>query len=132
MVIFCENTERTLIAMARELYPFDFLDDTHYAVVIERIAAQGDPERIELLAEGVANLNALADVPFINQSEDQKLASLKAIEGTAFFNDIRQTTVRELFSNPAVWPFFGYEGPSGHRGGYIKRGLSDADWIPDD
>ena len=129
---FNEHTSRTLIAIARELYPYDFLDDTHYAVIVERILAQGDTKRMEFLAEGVRNLDAWADVPFLSLPEDQKFTALKTMEGTDFFNDMRQTTVRELFSNPAVWSFFGYEGPSGHRGGYIKRGLSDANWIPEE
>ena len=44
---------------------------------------------------------------------------------------MRFTTVRELYNNPAIWPHFGYEGPSGHKGGYVKRGFDQGDWIPD-
>jgi hypothetical protein len=28
-----------------------------------------------------------------------------------------------------VWPIFGYEGESYSKGGYIKRGFDDIDWI---
>lgn len=118
--------------MARRLYPHDFLDDSHYAVVVERIEAARDAERIALLTEGAKALDNAGDVPFAERPEDRKVADLEAIEGTGFFNDVRQTTVRELYSNPAVWPSFGYEGPSGHLGGYLHRGLNDATWIPDE
>jgi hypothetical protein len=129
---FSEHTVRTLTAMARELYPYDFLDDTYYAIIIERIAAQGDADRIELLEEGASALDAWSGMPFVSLPDDRKFAALKALEATPFFKDMRNTTVRELFNNPAVWPFFGYEGPSGHKGGYIKRGVSDANWIPEE
>lgn len=132
MSSFDEHTARTLIAVARRLYPYDFLDDSHYAIVVKRIEAAGDAERIVLLAEGVRALDETGDVSFVARSERRQVADLKAVEGTPFFNEMRQTTVRELYSNPAVWPLFGYEGPSGHLGGYLHRGFNDATWIPDE
>ena len=132
MTGFDEHTARTLIAVARRLYPYDFLDDSHYAVVVERIEAAGDAERIAMLTKGAKALDEAGEVPFAERPEERQVADLEALEGTAFFNDMRQTTVRELYSNPAVWPFFGYEGPSGHLGGYLHRGFNDATWIPDE
>ena len=124
-------TAKTLLAMARQLYPYDFLEDAHYAVVLRRIEASGDGARIALVRDGARALDAAGDVPFAERPEDRQIADLRAIEGTPFFEEMRATTVRELFSNPAVWPFFGYEGPSGHLGGYLRRGMNDATWIPD-
>lgn len=132
MTGFDEETARTLIAIARQLYPYDFLDDSHYAVVLHRIEAAGDENRLASIRDGVRALNAARDVPFVARPDEAKTADLKAIEGTAFFEDVRSTTVRELFNNPAVWPFFGYEGPSGHLGGYLRRGMNDATWIADE
>lgn len=132
MSAFDRHTARTLIAVARRLYPYDFLDDSHYAVVVERIEAAGNAERMALLAEGAKALDEAGDVAFVERPEDRQVVDLQAIESTSFFNDMRQVTVRELFSNPAIWPFFGYEGPSGHLGGYLHRGFDDATWIPDE
>ena len=50
----------------------------------------------------------------------------------AMIEDVRAATVRHLYNNPEVWPHFGYEGPSAHLGGYIKRGFNDIAWISDE
>lgn len=131
MAALHEHTARTLITVARTLYPYDFLDDSYYAVVIRSIEADPNGERIALLIDGATYLDQVAEAPFHALSEERRVAALKAIEGTPFFKDIQITTVRELFRNPAIWPHFGYEGPSGHLGGYVKRGYDQGDWIPD-
>jgi hypothetical protein len=126
-----EHTARTLIMVARTLYPYDHLDDTYYAVVVRTIEADSNGERVALLIEGAKRLDQFAGSPFHALPEDRRVQALKAIEGTPFFKDMQITTVRELFRNPAIWPHFGYEGPSGHLGGYVKRGYDQGDWIPD-
>ena len=42
---FDAHTARTLTAMARQLYPHDFLADAHYAKVVEIVAAEADADR---------------------------------------------------------------------------------------
>jgi hypothetical protein len=37
--------------------------------------------------------------------------------------------VSGLYSQPDVWPYFGYEGPSNDKGGYLHRGFDDIDWL---
>ena len=61
-----------------------------------------------------------------------QVEALKKVEGSPFFEDMRAATVRYLYNNPDVWRHFGYQGPSAHLGGYIKRGFDDISWIPDD
>jgi hypothetical protein len=34
-----------------------------------------------------------------------------------------------LYSQPDIWPYFGYEGPSNDKGGYVNRGFDDIDWL---
>ena len=122
----------TLVAMARQLFPHDVLDDAPYADVVRGIANASDEERARLLVEGVELLDAAMERPFVDLPDERKVEALKEIEGSDFFNDVRGATVRGLYRNPAVRARLGYEGPSSHLGGYVKRGFDDAAWVPED
>ena len=85
-------------------------------------------------AEGVAQLETKAlgmkygsykDIP----SEDERVAILKEIETTPFFQKIRGSLITGIYNNQELWPFFGYEGASADKGGYINRGFNDIDWL---
>ena len=121
----------TLVAMARQLFPHDALDDKPYADVVRAIREEADDARVELLVEGVELLDSATQRRFVDLPEDRKVDILKEIEGSDFFNDVRGATVRGLYRNPAVQAHFGYEGPSSHLGGYLKRGFDDAAWVPE-
>jgi len=56
---------------------------------------------------------------------------LKSIEGSAFFNHVRGTSVVTLYNDKEVWDILGYEGASFDKGGYINRGFNDLDWLPE-
>ena len=122
----------TLTAMARQLYPHDFVDDSRYRRVVDIVAAQSDSAQHMLLAEGVAALDTQRGRPFVSLAEKERLAAVEAIEGSPFFEVMRAATARHLYDDPAVWPLFGYEGPSSHLGGYIERGFDDIAWAPEE
>ena len=122
----------TLTAMARALYPHDFLDDAPYRRVVEIVAKAADAAECARLADGVAALDRHVDRPFLALGEGEKVAALEAIQDRPFFEVMRAATARHLYANRAVWPRFGYEGPSSHLGGYIDRGFDDIDWITDE
>jgi len=61
--------------------------------------------------------------------EEARLTALKAVEHTLFFQRLRSDFVVYFYSNPAIWPRFGYEGASNAQGGYIHRGFNDINWI---
>ena len=126
------HATETLTAMARVLYPHDFLDDSPYRQVVDIVAGESDSAQRTLLAEGVAVLDGASDRPFLALAGGERLAAVQAIERTPFFETMRAATARHLYSNPAVWHHFGYEGPSHHRGGYIDRGFDDIDWISEE
>ena len=126
------HAQATLTAMARALYPHDFLDDDPYSRVVDIVAAEEDTAQRTLLADGVAALDAVFERPFVALSEKEKVTALYAIEGSRFFEVMRAGTARHLYDNRALWPRFGYEGASSHLGGYIQRGYNDIDWIPED
>ncbi len=46
-----------------------------------------------------------------------------------FFQKVRSSLITGLYNNKELWPFFGYEGESASKGGYINRGFNDLDWV---
>ncbi|RVD73511.1 gluconate 2-dehydrogenase subunit 3 family protein, partial [Mesorhizobium sp. M4A.F.Ca.ET.029.04.2.1] len=61
--------------------------------------------------------------------EEQRVALLKDIESSPFFQTVRSGLVVSLYNQKDVWPIFGYEGESFSKGGYIERGFNDIEWL---
>lgn len=131
-----QDTFNTLVKMARDIYPHDMIADSYYAAVVDSLdkAAKDDAALKASLEEGVANLDIKAaglkhasynDVP----TEIERVALLKEIETTPFFQKVRGTMITGLYNNKELWPHFGYEGSSADKGGYIHRGFDDIDWL---
>ncbi len=126
----------TLVKMARDIYPHDKLADDIYAKVIDGIdaAAKDDAAGKALLEDGVAALNKAATATGAKSysdiaKEDDRVAILKAMEASPFFQKVRGSLVTGIYNNEAVWPSFGYEGESASKGGYINRGFNDVNWL---
>ena len=127
-----KHFRETLIAISQEMFPHRALSKEVYARVIDRIDEELEEwEKIDL-QEGVRHLDERFEVPFLELSADCKINALKDVENSKFFGNIHAYVLRNLYSDSEVWVHFGYEGPSSHLGGYIKRGFSDASWIPSD
>ena len=124
----------TLTAMARVLYPHDFLEDASYRRVVDIVvaAAEADAAQSALLIEGVAALDGAFDRPFVALAERERLAAVEAVQHGLFFETMRAATARHLYDDRALWPRFGYEGASSHLGGYVERGFDDIDWISEE
>ena len=132
MANFNSNLRETLIAISREMFPHKFIEKSVYARVVDSIGEDLEERQREQLEAGVKLLDEKHELPFVELTNTHKIDALKSIEHTAFFQDFHGSVLRSLYSDPEVWPHFGYEGPSSHLGGYIKRGFNDASWIPDD
>jgi hypothetical protein len=61
--------------------------------------------------------------------EVDRVALLRQIESSAFFQAVRGGLVVGLYYQKEVWPVFGYEGESFSQGGYIERGFDDIAWL---
>lgn len=130
------ETVRTLIKMARDIYPHDRVPDKFYAASVKGMddkSTEGAAIK-KTLEDGVAALDAAAKkahgVGYADVGwEHQRVALLKAIENDGFFQAVRGDLVVSLYNNKEVWPIFGYEGESASKGGYIKRGFNDIDWL---
>ena len=130
-------TLKTLVKVARDIYPHDFLVDSYYVTAIKPWdgKAAKDPAIKAMLEDGVRRLDqdakdrhkmAYAEVPW----EADRVVLLQGIEQTDFFKTIRSDLVVSLYNQEELWPKFGYEGSSAEHGGYIKRGFNDIDWLP--
>ncbi len=123
----------TLLKALRVVYPHPSLGDQYYAAVVEALDqdAKAKGETAALLKDGIAGLDKAMPMPFVQMSEGNQLATLEAIQDSAFFQTIRFKVIAVLYNNPRIWQAFGYEGPSYEFGGYIERGFNDLGWLPD-
>jgi hypothetical protein len=130
-------TLKTLVKVARDIYPHDMLVDSYYITAVKPWdgKAAKDPAVKALLEDGVRRLDqdakdrhkvAYAQVPW----EADRIVLLQGIEATDFFKTVRSDLVVSLYNQEELWPKFGYEGSSAEHGGYIKRGFNDIDWLP--
>jgi hypothetical protein len=128
-----QHVAATVAALARTQYPHDALPDRVYARVPAKIAeaVRDDPSQSTAVSEGVADLDRRGDKPFIERTPEQQLSDAEAIAGSAFFELVRATAVVEIYSDTGTWRALGYEGPSFAKGGYLKRGFDDLDWLPE-
>jgi hypothetical protein len=119
----------TLMKMGRVLYPHAKLPDAVYALLAKDLdgAASGDAKTATMLKEGIAGLNKSG---FDKANDAAKLAAVKAIEGTPFFNTVRGKCITSLYDNDMAYAAFGFPGGSFDKGGYITRGFQDLKWLP--
>ncbi|MGA9882686.1 MAG: hypothetical protein WBQ34_03095 [Candidatus Acidiferrales bacterium] len=127
---------QVLLQFVRDLFPHAQIAETHYAQAIEPLNedAGRDSSTKQLLAEGIEQLNRLAKAGSGKTYADVKdervrVEAIKRIEHGPFFAKVYGTTVVSLYNQPALWPLFGYQGPSSAKGGYLHRGFNDLDWL---
>jgi hypothetical protein len=131
------STLKTMVKVARDIYPHDFLVDSYYITAIKPWDAKAakDPAIKAMVEDGVRRLDedahdrhklAYAQVPW----EADRVVLLQGIEQTDFFKKLRSDLVVSLYNQEELWPKFGYEGSSAEHGGYINRGFNDVDWLP--
>jgi len=125
------ETMATLVVLARDIYPHDRLGDQYYAVAMK---GYDSAEEAEVVEAGVAALDAAAQgagfasyaaVPW----EGDRVAILRGMAASPFFQKVRGGMVTGLYNQKEVWPLFGYEGESFSKGGYIERGFDDISWL---
>jgi hypothetical protein len=124
-------TFATLVQMARDIYPHDKVGDEYYVAAVKGYDTAEAAADIEA---GIAALNSAAQGKgFANYLaagwEDDRVAILRGMEKSTFFQKIRGGLVTGLYNQKAIWPIFGYEGESFSQGGYIDRGFNDINWI---
>jgi len=131
------ETLKTLVKVARDIYPHDMLVDSYYITAVKPWdgKAAKDPAIKAMIEGGIARLDQTArerhKVPYAEVGwESDRVALLQGIEQSDFFQKIRGDLIVSLYNQKELWPKFGYEGSSAEHGGYIKRGFADIDWLP--
>jgi hypothetical protein len=127
---------RVLLQFVRDLFPHPQIAETYYAQAIEPLNddAGSNLSTKKLLASGIEQLNHFSNVApgktYADVAdEDARVAAIKRIEHGPFFAKVYGTTVVSLYNQRALWPIFGYEGPSSAKGGYLHRGFNDLNWL---
>lgn len=127
-----ELERRTLVRVARLLYPHDALDDSVYAEALRPLLSRADRDA-ELAADlrsGLAMLDASAGGSWRAASPAVQLDALERLEDRRFFQTLQTAVRTRLYQHPVVWTLLGYEGPSLEFGGYLHRGFDDIAWLP--
>ena len=119
----------TLMSLTRTIAPHDKLDDAAYALVIHAIDSDAakDATTYKMFQEGLASLGT----DFSARTEAERVATVKKIESSAFFQMMRLKTLQVLYSSPIAYAYFGYEGEAYSKGGYLLRGFNDLRWLPE-
>lgn len=127
------QTMKTLILVARDIYPHDKVPDRFYAIAMKSYdeKAASNPATKGQIESFIAGLDAAAGKGGYAGLgwESQRVALLRAVSNSPVFETIRSGLIASLYNQPEVWPIFGYEGESYTKGGYITRGFDDIDWI---
>jgi hypothetical protein len=120
-----------LISIYRTMFPHSTVPDEFYEHAVRKIDEQTAQNQAlsGFVSDGVEALNGQAGSAWTDLSEEARLQALKIVEQTPFFQRLRSDFVFYFYSNPAIWPLLGYEGPSNDKGGYLHRGFNDIDWI---
>lgn len=114
-------------ALSRTLFPLAVFGAPHHAAAAAKMEARcaADPALEALVDRALAALPAdWADGP-----QAAREAVLRAQGDPALLKLARQSAVGPLFGDAAVWPHFGYPGPSIAFGGYLDRPLVDLPWL---
>lgn len=129
LTAFTTSEGKMLMAVARAICPHDKLDDAAYALVIRAIDsdANKDESTRKMIKDAVAELGA----GFAPSPENDRVAALKKMESSAFFQAMRLKTVQVLYATPMAYVYFGYEGEAFSKGGYLHRGFNDLRWLPE-
>jgi hypothetical protein len=133
---FSAETMRTLIRMARDIFPHDRIADRYYAVACKTYdeKAGSDATLKTMIEQGLATFDAAAraahGAPYATVPwEVQRVALLRADQTNPVFMRLRGDLVVSLYNQEEIWPLFGYEGESASKGGYIDRGFADIAWL---
>jgi hypothetical protein len=113
------------------LFPHPEVGDEPYeraaAGIADLVARRAD--LATLVAQGVAQLDGGQAGAWTLLDEPGQVARLKEIEAGPFFRWLYQATIDHLYNDERVWSHIGYEGSSFEKGGYLKRGFDDIDWL---
>jgi hypothetical protein len=126
------ETRRNLVRLLRAAYPHARFPDGPYQRTADAVLDQAAAS-LWLgisLTQGLGSLDAKAGGSFIELDDEAAYKLLAEIEDAEFFKFIRAVAVVTLYDDPEILELLGYEGPAYEKGGYLRRGFDDLDWLP--
>lgn len=129
-----EGRRELLAALSYEIIPHDRVSPSLYRRAADRIIDQSaDSSSVaELVDKGLERLHELiAPTDWAALGRERRVAILKELDGGAFFDLLRHTTVEVLYRDPQVWKLIGYGGSAIEQGGYLDS-FNNIDWLPDE
>jgi hypothetical protein len=127
------ETMKTLILVARDIYPHDKVPDRYYAIAMKEYdekAAANPQVKAEIEAFVAALDGAAGEGGYVGRGwEADRVALLRNQSADPMFETIRSGLIVSLYNQKEIWPIFGYEGESFSKGGYIHRGFDDITWL---
>ena len=127
------ETMKTLILVARDIYPHDKIADRYYAIAMKGYdeKAAGNPQTKAEIEAFVAALDGAAgEGGYVGRPwEADRVAILKNQSADPDVRDDPLRPDRSLYNQKEIWPIFGYEGEAFSKGGYIHRGFDDITWL---
>ncbi len=128
-----DELSRFLVILLQRLFPHDGLDRSLYVDVADAMAGavMSDPAWLSRVQAGRTELDRTSGGAWQELAAADQVHQLSLIEKTQFFLTLRSLGNFLFYNKPDLWPFFGYEGSSFEKGGYLNRGFDDLDWLPE-
>ena len=129
---------KTMVKVARDIFPHDRFEDELYANAVGVYAEQmkSNADLRKTLLDGIDKVNVEAHsrygkvyVDVAAEVDRARILTDMAKAKDPFFGKLRGDLVVSLYNQPAVWAKLGYQGPSAQLGGYINRGFADQTWM---
>lgn len=110
------------------LYPHKGLNHKYYQNCALELL---NSESKQLIKQGVSKLNKIYNVSFskLNYEQQKKVLIYISSIDKSFFSKVKAYLITGLYNNKQTWNYFGYEGASFPKGGYLYRGFDDISWI---
>ena len=130
--VLADDEAKTLLSVARTLFPHDKVDDGYYMNAVASIDTKcsQDGKTLDMVRQAIIRLNSAMGKPFADAAEISRVNLLRTMEKSEFFGLAYGETLNNLYGNPEIWKMLGYEGSSVEYGGYIGRGFDDLSWLP--
>jgi len=128
------SLRKTMLRMARLLYPHDALSDEIYAGLLDQALSDAatSSDFAEHFEAAATALDQQSGGSWSAMDEAAQVDAMRSIESTPFFTAIRDRVRLGIYNSAAFWKHVGYPGPSKGFGGYLHRGAGVVDWLPED
>ncbi len=121
----------TLAQLIFEMFPHPQVPMKYYKQTAQSLfdQAKGKSELQKTLGQGIQTAHSFYGKPFNTLTSRKKELVMDRLRPTDFYSTVRGHTVGYFYNIQGVWSYFGYEGSSFEKGGYIDRGLDDIFWL---